>query len=423
MSTTITSPTATTVSGISEAQLAERRRHKAQKRALLRWLKRGLLALLALAGAAAVARAWMPKTVLVDTATARRAPLETFVTEEGRTRVRDRFVVLAPANGVLLRVNLEAGAPVAVGAPLALIRPPEPALLDARSRADLEARLNGARAREQQARSALRRTREAHELSAREAERSRGLGNAIPDAERERALAEERISAADLAAAEQGVAIAAAETRSIAASLGQAAGGKLEDLVVTAPSAGRVLRVLRESEGPIVAGTPLVEIGDLHALEVVIDVLSSDSVRIAPGAPAVVEEWGGEPLTGHVVAVEPSAVTRISALGVEEQRVNVIIALDDPPARLGDGFRVEARVSTWRSEDALTVPASAVFRDGEAWAVYTMVGGRAQLQHVSLGHRGRADVEVASGVVAGATVVLYPGERVRAGAKLARRGL
>jgi HlyD family secretion protein len=148
------------------------------------------------------------------------------------------------------------------------------------------------------------------------------------------------------------------------------------------------------------------------------DVLSSDAVRIAPGAAAVIEQWGGEPLAGRVVAIEPSAFTRVSALGVEEQRVNVILAIDDPPATLGDGYRVEARVSTWRGEDTLAVPASAVFRDGQAWAVYVLERERAHLRAVELGHRGRLHAQVLGGLAEHETVVLYPGERVREGSKV-----
>jgi HlyD family secretion protein len=162
----------------------------------------------------------------------------------------------------------------------------------------------------------------------------------------------------------------------------------------------------------VTAGTPLLELGDPHALEVVIDVLSADAARIAPGMAVTLDGWGGEhPLRGHVRLVEPSGFTRISALGVEEQRVKVIAALDAIPPSLGDGFRVEARIVLWRG-DAIVVPASAVFRDHDHWAVYMVDAGTARLTHVDLGHRGRTDVEIASGLAVGAMVVLHPGDSV-----------
>jgi HlyD family secretion protein len=187
-------------------------------------------------------------------------------------------------------------------------------------------------------------------------------------------------------------------------------------VTVVAPVAGRVLRVVRDSAGPVVAGAPLVELGDPRALEIVVDVLSSDAVRIATGMPVALEAWGGEhPLRGEVRSVEPSAFTRISALGVEEQRVKVIVAIADPPAELGDGFRVEARIFTWRGDRVMTVPASAVFRDKDRWAVYAVEGGRARARPVEIGHRGRLDVEIVSGLLPGTAVILHPTDQIRDG--------
>jgi HlyD family secretion protein len=184
---------------------------------------------------------------------------------------------------------------------------------------------------------------------------------------------------------------------------------------------GRVLRLVRDSAGPVTAGAPLLELGDPRGLEVAIDVLSADAARIAPGMVATFDGWGGErPLRGHVRLVEPSGFTRISALGVEEQRVKVIAALDDVPASLGDGFRVEARIALWRG-DAIVVPASAVFRDHDHWAVYAIDAGAARMVPVGLGHRGRIELEITSGLATGAMVVLHPGDSVVDGAKLSIR--
>jgi HlyD family secretion protein len=192
-------------------------------------------------------------------------------------------------------------------------------------------------------------------------------------------------------------------------------------IAVTAPIRGRVLRVLRESAGPIAAGAPLLEVGDTSALEVVVDVLSSDAARIRPGMPCAIEAWGGEAsLAGEVQRVEPSARTRISALGIEEQRVNVIVGLAEVPPELGDGFRVEARIVTWRGDHVLAIPASALFRDRGRWAVYAIEDGRARLRPVEVGHRGRLEVEVLSGLAEGAELVLHPSDRIRDGTRLAR---
>jgi HlyD family secretion protein len=186
--------------------------------------------------------------------------------------------------------------------------------------------------------------------------------------------------------------------------------------------AGQVLRVLRESEGPVAAGTPILEVGDPAAIEAVVDVLSSDAARIAVGAPAWLDDWGGErSLAGRVRLVEPSAFTSVSALGVEEQRVNVVIAIDQRPPALGDGFRVEARILRWQGDDVLSVPVSALFRDGDGWAVYAIGDGRARLRPVEIGHRSRTEVEVLAGLRSGDAIVLYPGDRVEDGVRVEPR--
>jgi HlyD family secretion protein len=382
-----------------------------------RWLKRGLLALLAVAAVAAVAWSFVPRPVEVEIAAARRTTLRSYVEEDGRTRVKHRYAVLAPTGGSLRRIGLEAGDRVAAGAEVARIRPLAPALLDARARAEAEARLAAARSRAAQARSAVARARAAGDQAARDATRARALAGATSESDTERAELAALIATADLAAAEQGARVAEAEVRSVEAGLG-IGGREGADVIVLAPAAGRVLRVLRADEGPVGPGAPLVELGDVAALEVVVDVLSSDAVAILPGAPAIIERWGGPALSARVTRVEPGAFTRISALGVEEQRVNVVVGLEAAPAALGDGFRVETRVQTWEGAGVLVVPGSALFRDGDDWAVYTVRDGRARLDRVEVGHRGRLEVEITRGLDEGQAVVLYPGESVRPGVRL-----
>jgi HlyD family secretion protein len=179
--------------------------------------------------------------------------------------------------------------------------------------------------------------------------------------------------------------------------------------------------VHQKSAGVVQAGTPLVEVGDPHALELVVDLLTTDAVSVTPGTPVTVAGWGGDTLNGRVSRIEPSGFTRPSALGVDEQRVNVIVTLTDPPERwraLGDGFRVEARLELWHGDQVLQVPSGAVFRRGEGWAVFRIHDGRAQLVAVKVGHRGEGAVEISAGLASGDSVVVHPGDRVRDGARL-----
>lgn len=398
------------------------RSRRVNRCAIMRWVKRIALVLGGAAIVALIVRAWMPKPVEIEVGTVARVPLDVEVNEEGQTRVRDRFVVSAPIGGTLQRIELEPGMVVDAGAPLAAIEPPAPPLLDERTRREAVARLDAALAHERAAGVAIGRAQAARDAAVREADRARTLlqRGAIPAAERDRAETEEELAIRGLAAARAERLAAAAEVSAGRAILGTERGGTARStLPVVSPVRGAVLRVLRESTGPVAPGAPLLEIGDLGAIEVAVDVLSRDAARIVPGMRCFVGGWGGDAdLRGTVRRVEPSAFTRISALGVEEQRVKVIVALDSAPPTLGDGFRVDARIITWHGDDVLTVPASAVFRDREHWAVYAVEDGRARLVPVELGHRGRLHVEVTSGVAAGTTIVLHPSDSVRDGVRV-----
>jgi HlyD family secretion protein len=391
----------------------------ARRRAVATWLKRIGLVAIGLAIIGGIVYAWLPKPVVVDVGTVRRGPLAVEVFDDGQTRVRDRFVVSAPISGTLQRIEAVSGTAVTAGEVVARIDPPAPALLDPRRRSEAAARLSAAIARQRGAAAAVARATVAQGAAAREAARARTLAQrgAITASERDRAEDQEQLAIRDLAAAEAERTSAAAEVAAARAVLGEAAPpGAARAVAVTAPVTGRVLRVVRDSAGPVAVGAPLLELGDPRALEAVVDVLSSDAVRIAPGMPVAFEAWGGErALAGVVLRIEPSAFTRISALGVEEQRVRVIATIADPPATLGDGFRVEARIFTWRGDHVLTVPASAVFRDKERWAVYAAEHGRARLRPVELGHRGRLDIELVSGLGEGAAVILHPSDRIADG--------
>ena len=397
--------------------------HHHAHRVLRRWLWRAGLGVLAALVLAAIVKAWLPQPVGVDVAVAERTTLEVEVDEDGQTRVVDRFVVAAPIAGTLERIDLRAGAPVEAGASVARILPPDPLLLDARSRAEATARLAAATARRRQADTAIARAQVARDLAAKEADRAHRLveHQAISASVGEHDELAAQLADEDLATAKAARAAANAEVDAARAALGGPSTSGALAAEVIAPVSGRVLRVVRDSAGPVAAGQPLLELGDPRRLEVVIDVLSSDAARIAPGMEVRLEGWGGDAaLPARVTEVEPSGFTKISALGVEEQRVHVIARLEAPPPTIGDGFRVEARVIVWRG-DALTVPSSAVFRDHGRWAVYTVEDGRARLRVVELGHRGRLDVEIARGVDRGATVVVHPSDRVADGVAVAPR--
>jgi HlyD family secretion protein len=390
-----------------------------------RWIRRGLLVAGGLAVLVALIWAWWPKPVPVEVATARHGPLEVVVDADGRTRVRDRFVVSAPAAGDLERIELEPGARVTRGDTIGRVNPPQPVILDERTRAAAEARLTAAIAQERQAQAAVARARASQAVSQRDAERSRVLfeQGAISASARERDELADQLARADVTQAQQAAATARAEVASARAALGRGVGRRAtETTPIVAPADGVVLRVLRDSAGPIAAGAPLFEIGDPGRLEVVVDVLSRDAATISPGDRVRIDAWGGQGvIEGSVREVEPSAFTRVSALGIEEQRVNVIVTVDRAPPQLGDGFYVEARIVTWRGEQVLAIPASAVFRDRGRWAVYVITGGRAQLRAVELGNRGRADVEIIAGIEPGERVILHPSDRVAPDVRVAPR--
>lgn len=398
-----------------------------QSRKRRRWPARAAWALVLVTGIAALVYAWRPQPIPVDATAVTRGDLVVSVDEVGKTRVRDRYVVSAPLAGNLLRVELRPGDTVRAGAVLARLSPLEAPLLDPRTRAEAASRSGAAAAGERQARAAIVRAEIASQHADDELGRVRKLvaSGSLARDELIRAELEARLRAEELASARFAAQMAtheAAMTRAALARFG--AGAARESFEVTAPVDGTVLRVPAQSAGPVQPGTPLVDLGDPAALEIVSDVLSADAVRITPGTKVVIERWGGPPLTAHVARVEPSGFTRLSALGVEEQRVPVVIHLDDPREKwssLGDGYRIEARVVIEEKRDLLRAPIGAVFRHGEGWAVYAIRAGRAALVPVTLGSKSDLDVEIAEGLADGDMVIVHPGEKVKAGVKVAPR--
>jgi len=396
---------------------------------LRKWIRWALIAFAGLAVAALLVLAWIPNPVEVEVAEVARGPLVVTVNEDGRTRVKDRYVVSAPLRGNLGRVELDAGDPVKQEQVLARLVPLPPPLLDSRTRAEAKARVEAAAATLRQAQATVKRATVKRDFAKQEAKRALAVveqgGLARSDSDRAQATYHE--SEEEVRSAEFGARVAEHELKLAQTALMQLSGQgeEGEQLDIISPVAGQVLKVFRKSEGVVEGGTPLLEVGDPAALEVVVDVLSQDATRIPAGARALIERWGGKnPLHGHVRVVEPSAFTKLSALGVEEQRVNVIIDVDDPRklwSSLGDGYRVEAHISVWEGKDVLKVPASAVFRSDEAWAAFVVEDETAHLRRVETGHSNGLDSEVVSGLAEGETVIVYPSDSVRDGVSVKAR--
>lgn len=409
-----------------------------------------------------LAYSFIPQPVDVDLESVKRGTLRVTVDEDGKTRIRDKYVVSAPLSGRILRVNLDPGDKVVAGKTLlTMIEPRAPELLDARSIAQAEARVKAAEASLRRVEPMLENARAAQAYAEAEFERYRKAdqaGDAVSTSELEQAellyrqrseeLRSSRI-AEEIARFELQQAEAAlirsrphADDQFRAASLpadatqvdGQIDSGAITPLPngnggwnfpIYSPISGRVLRVLQESAAVVTPGTPLLELGDPSDLEVEIDVLSREAVKIKPGDAVLLEHWGGaRPLNGRVRLVEPSAFTKVSTLGVEEQRVYTIVDLVDPPderASLGDGFRVEARIVIDQADGVLIVPTSALFRVGKENAVFVAKGGVAQQQIVQIGRQNGLEAEVLAGLNEGDQVVVHPSDQVEAGVAVRQR--
>lgn len=371
---------------------------------------------------AALTFGFMPRPILVDTAVVGRGPLVVTVEEEGRTRVIDRYVLSAPVAGFARRIELDVGDQVSKGDVLLELEPLRSDVLDPRRRAEAEARVQASSAARAGASQNVAAARADAEFAARELARKEQLraDSTISEDDLDRARARARSAAANLRSAEFAVDVAQHELEAAETALaysGAATGeGPQEMVAVNSPVDGRVLAVIRESEGVVDSGQSLIEIGDPAALEVEVDVLSADAVKIEPGARVEFHRWGGEePLNGVVRVVEPTGFTKISALGVEEQRVLVISDIVSPRAdwaRLGDGYRVEAAFILWQDDDVLKTPSSALFRQGNDWAAYVVEDGRARLRRVDIGRRSGLEVQVLDGLAPDERVIVHPGDDV-----------
>lgn len=392
---------------------------------------RWTLGLVAAAAIAALAWAFAPRPVRVETAVVERGRFEQSIEEDGRTRVRDAYTLSAPVAARLTRVTLREGDAVTAGQVVAELTPVMPTLQDARTLAEAQARLKAAEAGIAVARARAQASRVALEQARTQLARSEQLARegftaaASLDQDRLRLQAAQR----ELEAATSQQEVALQERALAAAALQPTGGGKAAQgarpVTLRAPVAGVVLRVTRTSETTLAAGSPVMDIGDLQKMEVLAELLTSDAVQAKPGTPAVIEGWGGPPVPAQVRRVEPAAFKKVSALGIEEQRVNVLLDVASPPdewRRMGDGFRVVVRIITTAAEDAVLVPVGALFpRPEGGMAVYRFDAGRARLQTVELGGRNARVGWVRSGLKAGDQVITYPPPAVTDGARVAQR--
>ncbi len=380
---------------------------------------------------AATVYGFLPKPVEVDLVTVSRGPLQVTIEEEGRTRLKDRFVISAPTGGYLRRVEAKVGDPVRKGQVVATLEPVRSQALDPRSRAEAEAAVLAAQA-------GLTAVTERAKAAAADAEyvekRAGRIANlfakgsvAKDQFDQTRAEVTRARSAQD--AAKAAVDGARAELERIKSTLRSfPAGGREGEqgtVPVSSPVGGAVFRIYRESEGAVAMGEPLMDVGNAKSLEVRVEVLSGDAVKIAKGTPVVFKRWGGEgTLTGAVRIVEPAGFTKVSSLGVEEQRVLVIADITAPPERwraLGDGYRLEAHFVIWEGKDVLQIPAGALFRSGKEWAVFVAENGTARLRKVEIGQRNGLTAEILSGLKEKERVIVHPDDAVSDGAQIRPR--
>ena len=409
----------------------------------MRWIKRAAwIVVLLLVVAGVVWFAW-PRPIPVDLATVAPGPMEVTIDDEAKTRVRHIYTVSAPISGKVLRISnpttahditLHVGDKVfANETVVAVMLPTSPSFLDIRSREELQAAVGAADAAVKFAEAEVRRIEAALEFSRQELERARSLAatktipaKALDAAELDLATNEAALASAKAQLDVRRSEYALANARLIGPSADDEREGAACCIQIRAPAGGHVLRVLQESEAVVAAGTPLVEIGDPLDLEVVAELLSTDAVQVKPGARVRIDGWGGPALDGRVTRIEPEGFLKVSALGIEEQRVRTIIDFVDPPeawSALGNDFRVIVHVSLWSSDSALLVPVAALFRQGEEWAVFASRDGRARTTLVTIGHRNQRMAEVVSGLATGDRVILHPSDRIEDGVAISERDI
>ncbi len=370
-----------------------------------------------------------PKPVLIETGKVQRGPLTVRVSEEGKTRVRNRYIVAVPVAGRMRRVPFKPGDEVKAGETiLTAIEPVVAPLLDPRARAQAEAVVSMREASRKQAAESLAATRAASLMAESELQRVRSVtrSGTVSQSDRDRVEMESSMRASEVRAAEFAQQVAEYELAQARASLERPESSGIGNLVeVRSPVSGRILKVMQESEMVVAPGQQILEIGDPADLEIEAEILSRDAVTIHPGDSAEIDQWGGEnALKGRVCRVEPAAFTKVSALGVEEQRVIVLSDLVAPPElakALGDRYRVEVQVAVWHAENVLIVPAGSLFREGNAWKCYLFENGKAKLTSIEAGHSDGRHTEILSGLNAGQEVLLHPPDTVKDGTAVTQR--
>jgi len=399
------------------------------KRRLLLW---GTLTVTLVAG---LAWAFWPRAVPVDLVPVARGPLRVTIEEEGETRVRDVFVLSAPVRGRARRIESEVGDRVIAGETVvAEIEPIDPEFLDVRTEAESRAAVRAAEAARDLAVAELASAQAERDFARSEMTRIEGLfrrdaisERALDEAQRNLRTRQAAVATAEAELQRQSFELDQARARTVSPLQTRSREGQCECIPLHAPVSGRVLQILHESEGVVEAGAPLIEIGDPRDLEIVADLLSTDAVRAETGQRVLIEDWGGEgELQGVVRRIEPFGFTKVSALGIEEQRVNVVIDLVDPPERwqrLGHGYHVVVRIVLWEGEDVRKVPFTALFRDGDQWAVFVKTDGRAERRIVTIGHHNGLEAEIQHGLEEGEEVVLYLSDRVSNATRIEARRL
>jgi HlyD family secretion protein len=385
-----------------------------------------LLVLLCLALAALLIVGFWPAPLPVQTGRVASAPMTVSVTEEGKTRIRSRYVVFPPTAGFLRRVELRAGARIMAGRTvLAELTPEASTFLTPRARAEAQARLDAAVAAARVRRAERERVATSLELARTDLARLDALlkSGAVARQEWDRAENQMRVLERELQAATFALQVAGHETRVARAALSRgAAPGQGEAVPILAPVDGYVLAVMEENARAVAASTPIMEVGDPRDLEIEIELLSTDAVAVTPGAEAAIAHWGGQgELRARVTVVEPGGFTKVSAIGVEEQRVKVRAELMDelpPGLMLGDRYGVQARIVTWRGDKVLQVPAGALFRRGNAWMAFVLEGGKAVLRTVEIGHENGQAAEVLDGLQEGERVILHPPDTLADGMRV-----
>ncbi len=391
---------------------------------------RASVALVFLAAVGIIVWAVMPGRIPVEIATVTKGRFVASVDEDGKTRVRERYVVAAPLAGHLSRIRFKVGDQIRVDDAVATIMPSPAPLIDPRTRREIEERLGAAEATLERTKASVERALAQSDQARTDLTRARTLverGASTVQA-LERADLAMRVADRDQRAAEfqnHAAEHELSQTRALLARYRDGSDGPSEGWNVTAPVGGVVLKVAQESETIVQPGTPLMDIGDPRDLEVVVDVLSTDAVEIRPGAEVAIEHWGGQgELSGRVRRVEPAAFTKVSTLGVEEQRVNVLIDVLSPAERwagLGDAYQVDARISVFTQEYATIIPSGALFRHGDSWNVYVVKDGRAEIREIKILRRSGRLAAVATGLTAGVLVIVYPSDRVAAGVRVELR--